>query len=331
MSRAPLQVGFVGAGGIARHHISKLVEIPECKIVALCDIDAARVKDVADPLGAVVYTDTQKMLDEAKLDALFVCVPPFAHGDVEVRAAEKGIHLFVEKPVNLYVPDALKAWAAIKKAGVLTQTGYSLRYLPTAVQLKKLLENVPVGSAHVTRWGGLPGVPWWRVYKQSGGQLVEMTTHQVDLLRWVMGEVAAVSASYSFDRIHKGVDGVTVPDTQAALLIFKSGASATVSTSCGAGKASMSDVHFVVKDGRIYWRHDQIQVFPEGQYQVPPAPAETPSVDAAFIRAVYSGQRALLRSPFDDALKSAAVTLACNKSAEEGGRLVKLEELLGEL
>ena len=158
-----------------------------------------------------------------------------------------------------------------------------------------------------------------------------MTTHQVDLLRWVMGEIEAVSASYSTNRLLKGQDGVSVPDTQAALLIFKSGASATVSTSCAAGKAGMNDVHFVVKEGRVYWKHDQLQAFPEGQFQIPPPPSEVPSVDAAFIRAVFSGNPALLKSPFDDALKSAAVTLACNQSAAEGGRLVKMDEFLGEL
>src|SRR5207249_348150 len=94
------------------------------------------------------------------------------------------------------IPEALVAAVCERKAGVMSQVGYSLRYLGSAIRLKEFLKDKPVGSAHCFRWGGLPGVPWWRKYDQGGGQLVEMTTHQVDLLRWVMGEVEAVSASY---------------------------------------------------------------------------------------------------------------------------------------
>ena len=127
MPSNPIQVGFIGTGGIARWHISHLKEIPECRIAALCDVDAARVKTVADPLGAAVYTDSAKLIAEAKLDALYVCVPPFAHGDIEIRAAQRGLHMFIEKPVNLCVDSGRKALDAIKKAGVMTQSGYSLR------------------------------------------------------------------------------------------------------------------------------------------------------------------------------------------------------------
>ena len=325
-----VRIGFVGTGGIAEAHIRHLTEIPEAQITACCDINEERVKKVAAPLGAAVYTDSAKMLAEAKLDALYICVPPHVHGDIEIRAAQKGLHLFVEKPVNLFIDKARAANEAIKKAGVLSQTGYVLRYYAGSVQLKKFLEGKEVGTAHVFRWNGLPGVPWWQKYDQAGGQLVEMTTHQVDLLRWVMGEVTAVNASYSFKRLLKEHGEVTVPDTQAVLLHFKSGASATISTSCGVGKGYNGGVDFAIKDGKVNWKGDGIKVEPEGVHTVPPVPAENPSIDAAFVRAVLSGNAALLRSPFEDGLKTLAVTLAANKSAEEGGRLVKISELLPE-
>ncbi|MCZ7647571.1 MAG: Gfo/Idh/MocA family oxidoreductase [Planctomycetota bacterium] len=325
-----VRIGFVGTGGIAGAHIGRLVDIPEAQIVALCDIDEARVRAKAEPLGAAVYTDSKKMLDEVKLDALYVCVPPHVHGDVELRAAAKGIHLFVEKPVNLYMDKALEAWKAIRKAGVMTQVGYSMRYLPGAMRLKSFLADKPVGTAHIFRWSGMPGTPWWRVYDQSGGQLVEQTTHQVDLLRWVMGEIDAVAASYSFKRLLPGEPNMTIPDAQAALLLFRSGASATVSTGCAAGKGYLGGMHFLIPNARVSLDGDNLSVQPEDAYPVPPAPREVVSIDAAFVRAVLNDQPGLLRSDFRDALVSAAVTLAANRSAEEGGRLVKLAELLGE-
>jgi myo-inositol 2-dehydrogenase/D-chiro-inositol 1-dehydrogenase len=325
-----VRIGFFGVGGIAQHHLNHLKEIPEAQIAALCDINEERVKTTAAAFGAVAYTDSAKMLAETKLDALYVCVPPHAHGDIEIRAAQKGLHLFVEKPVNLYIDQARKAADAIRKAGVMSQVGYSLRYLGSAMRLKEFLKDKEVGSAHCFRWGGLPGVPWWRRYDQGGGQLVEMTTHQVDLLRWVMGEVEAVSASYSFKRIFKDQPEVTVPDSQAVLLHFKSGASATINTICATGKTGMNTVDIAIKDAKVNWKHDTLTIDPVDSYPAPPAPAETPSIDASFVRAIMSGNAAMLRSPYEDGLKTAAVTLAANRSAENGGKLVRVSEVLGE-
>lgn len=324
-----VRIGFIGTGGIAQHHLRLLEAIPEAQVVALCDVDEARVRALAEPRGAAVFTDGAALIAQAEVDAVFFCVPPYAHGDLEIQAARKGLHLFVEKPVNLYLDQARKIRDVIQEAGVLSQSGYSLRYLPGSQQLKDFLADKEVGTALATRWNGLPGSPWWRRYDQSGGQLVEMTTHQVDLLRFVLGEVVAVSAHYSFDRLFRGEAGVTVPDSQAVLLHFASGASATVSTVCAVGKAWSGRLDIVVKDAFVTWSSDGIKIEPEGTYPLPPLPAEKRNVDEAFILAIRTGDRSLLRSPYEDALKSAAVTLAANRSAEEGGRMVKMEELLG--
>jgi len=211
---------------------------------------------------------------------------------------------------------------------VMTQVGYQLRYMPQHRQLKAFLADKEVGTAHVIRWGGAPGKDWWRRYDQSGGQLVEMTTHQADLLRWVMGEVESVAASYSFDRLFRGMADITVPDSQAVLLRFRSGASATLSTACALGKTWQGGMDFVLREAKASVGNEGVTVEPEGVYAIPPLPTETLTADEAFVRAVATGDRSLLLCPYDDGLKTAAVTLAANRSAEEGGRLVQLEEVL---
>lgn len=324
-----VRIGFIGTGGIAQHHLRQLAEVPEAQVVALCDVDEARVRPLAEPLGAAVYTDGARLIADAEVDAVYFCVPPHAHGDLEVQAARKGLHLFVEKPVSLYLEQAKAALAAIQEAGVMSQVGYSLRYMAGGVQLKEFLAGKTIGTAHSTRWNGLPGAPWWRRYDQSGGQLVEMTTHQVDLMRWVMGEVVSVSAVYSFNRLFQGETDVTVPDSQAVLLRFASGASATVNTACALGKGGQSRMDFVIQDAVVSWKGDSITIAPEEAYPYTASPHDGLNIDSAFVRAVATGDRSLLRSPYEDGIKSAAVTLAANKSAEEGGRLVPMEELLG--
>src|SRR5439155_16568344 len=117
-------------------------------------------------------------------DALYVCVPPFAHEDAELIAARKGIHLFVEKPVALDVDWGASVAAVIRETGILSSVGYSLRYLPATETARRYLAGKEIAMVASHRWGGLPETPWWRVMEQSGGQLVEMTTHQVDLMRY---------------------------------------------------------------------------------------------------------------------------------------------------
>src|SRR5687768_16879538 len=96
-----VRIGFIGTGGIAQAHIRKLGEIPEAEIVAVCDVDESRARAAADSLRAAVYADGEKLIASERLDALYVCVPPTAHKNLEILAAHENIHLFVEKPVNI--------------------------------------------------------------------------------------------------------------------------------------------------------------------------------------------------------------------------------------
>ncbi len=321
-----VRIGIIGTGGIAQSHIRQLREIPEAEIVAVCDIDESRARSAAEPLSSRVYTDGEKLIGAEQLNALYICVPPTAHGNLEILAAQKGIHLFVEKPVNLSLVAAQDVSHAIRDSGVMSQTGYVLRYLPVFMRARDFLENNDIGTAQVTRWNGLVGAPWWRRYEESGGQLVEMATHQVDMLRWIMGEVESVSASYSQDRLLRDNPTVSIPDSQAVLLRFRSGASAALSISCAIGGASHGGMDFTIKDARVSIQGDQLIVDPHDAYPLPDAPSEYLGIDESFVRAVATGDRSLLKSPYDDAVQSLAVTLAANQSAENGGRQVRMDE-----
>src|SRR3954447_10408235 len=131
-----VKVAFVGTGGIANHHLSGLAEIEGVEIVALCDVAEERAAAAVAKYGGQVHTDYRRMLDEVAMDALYVCVPPFAHQDAEILAAQKGVHLFVEKPVVMHLETGLKILQAIEKAGVMSSVGYGMRYTP-AVQAVK--------------------------------------------------------------------------------------------------------------------------------------------------------------------------------------------------
>jgi predicted dehydrogenase len=310
----------VGTGGIANHHLGRLAEIDGAEIVALCDVVEERVQEATAKWGGKAYTDYRALIEREELDGLYVCVPPFAHQDAEILAAQKGVHLFVEKPVVLDLELGLRIKEAVEKAGIITSAGYGMRYSAAADAVHAFLADKRVGLVACDRWGGIPGGPthWWRVMEKSGGQLHEMATHQLDMIRYLAGEITEVYKKEG-RVVNAQVENCTVPDAEVVALQFAGGGIGYISTSCALinggyqGRLEMIvEGHLLLKYGR------EIQVIPEGSAQIEVSSQPVPSIDEAFVQAIRTGDRSLIRSPYGDALKSAAVTIAANRSAREG-------------
>lgn len=314
-----IKIGFVGAGGNARGHMSRLAAIDGVRITAVCDIDETRANEAAAEYEATAYSDYHRMLDEEDLDALYVSVPPFAHEDAELLAARAGLHVFVEKPVVLDLELGREIAAAIDEAGVVSCVGYQLRLLDSTRRARDFLADKTVAMVAARRWGGLPRNVWWRKMKQSGGQLVEQTTHQVDLMRYIMqDEIVEVFAWYAL-RTMGDVEGFDIPDTQCALFRFASGALGTISTSpmlnAGSGRGEME---FLLRDRILCWSVNGNRLEPEEDDPVTAEPQPTPNIDQAFVAAILARDPALSPCTYRDGLQTCAVTLACNESAEKG-------------
>lgn len=309
---------FVGAGGNARGHMSRFAEVEGTSIVAVCDIDEARASEAAEEFGAKAYGDHRAMLDENEAEAVYVSVPPFAHTDAEILAAQKGCAVFVEKPVTLSMDKGREILEAIEANEVLSCVGFQLRLLDPVNRAKKWLADKTIAMISSHRWGGLPGTPWWRVMAQSGGQLVEQTIHQVDAMRYVAGDVEEVYAQYAL-RTMQDIEGLDIPDSQAVLMKFKCGALATLSTSPmltkGGGK---SDVVFLLRDQVMTLGFSGNSLAPEDDPWLCAEPEPTPNIDEVFVEAIRENDQSLLPCSYRDGLMSLDVVLAANRSAESG-------------
>ncbi|HTL51219.1 MAG TPA: Gfo/Idh/MocA family oxidoreductase, partial [Planctomycetota bacterium] len=306
---ATIKVAFYGCGGIARYHQGNLKEVPDVSIIGGYDLSAESMNTfkanlaAGDQAGFKTVTKAEELL-ALKPDVIYVCTPPFARGDFEVAAARQKIHLFLEKPIALSMDVANRIAAAIRENGVMMSSGYSLRYNTVYRQLAKAVEGRKVSLAHVTRWNKLIPVPWWGDRAKSGGQMTEMTTHQVDFLLMVLGDATDV-----FGMEHNGIHGenVTIPDSQAALVRFASGAIASITTSNGLhGQKGKNDVEFICNDVWIALQGGEIKTDPEIKL---PEPETFPTVDAAFIQAIRSKNPAPIESTLDRALKALELTL----------------------
>jgi len=150
-----VRLGFVGTGGIANHHLGRLAEMEGVQIVALCDVVEDRVRESTAKWGGKPYTDYRTMIETEPLDGLYVCIPPFAHADAEILAAQKGVHLFVEKPVVLDLELGKRIRDVVEKAGIITSVGYGMRYSAAADAARSFLTGKKVDTA----LGSFTGTP----------------------------------------------------------------------------------------------------------------------------------------------------------------------------
>jgi len=316
------QIGFIGAGGMARAHMKRISGMPDVKIAAICDTVPEKAKETAAEYGAKPYTDFHEMLDEEQLNAVWVAIPPFAHTDEVSYAAERGVNLFLEKPLALTLEKAKEMQKAAEKHKVKTMIGYVWRQSRAIRRAKTLLEQEagPIGLVAGYWWGGVPGGPehWWRRKELSGGQVIEQTTHIFDLSRFLAGEVDRVYAEFA-TILNADKPNFTIEDVSVATLRFRSGAIGYITSSSGA----KPDGRFVGL--KLLARHLQLNV--EGTRKVRVLRDEETLEFASTNDTVYDEDRKFIDAvvndlptevPIAEGVKSLELSVAAVKSAETG-------------
>jgi len=312
-----VRVGFVGVGGIARAHIVALAQMDDVELVAFCDVQEDRARAAAAEFKGTAYTAHQDMLEREGLHALYVCVPPGFHTDAEIIAARKGIHLFIEKPVAVTLRKAREIEAAIKEAGVISSVGYHWRYQDSTRLAREKLADRTIAMVLGYWMGGLPGVPWWRVMAQSGGQMVEQTTHIFDLARYLAGEVRRVCAMAAL-RTMRDVPNLDVSDVGTVVLEFDNGAIGTISNTCCLDFGYRVGLNVICRN-LVVEIDGGARILEAGRVEEVRNKTDVRVLqNRVFIDAVKSGKRDAIESNYSDAVKTLAVTLAANESVETG-------------
>jgi len=314
-----IKIGFVGTGGIANHHMRTIAQIDEGEMVAFCDVVAEKALAASSTYGGKAYTNHLDMYDSEDLDAVYVCLPPFAHEQQEIEAVQRGLSIFVEKPVATTAEKADEVLAAVREADVLSAVGYHWRYMDTVASARERIGDQPIGFALGSWMGGMPGVYWWRVFAESGGQMVEQTTHIFDLARYLMGEVKSVHA-FTRTGLMQEVERYDVHDASVTNLVFASGTIASITSACMLSAGGGVGLDFYLQDQvlRLDGRSLTVEK-PGGKEILNLGNNPTLDEDTAFIQAVKSGEGAAIRSDYADAVQTLKLTLAATRSALEGG------------
>lgn len=343
------KLAMIGCGEIGNYHLNHFLDFHDIELAGFCDLIPEKAEAFVKKAGSgKAFTNFKEMYDEIHPDMVFICVPPLEHGEIEFETIKRGIPFFVEKPVALSMDLANQINDQVRKAGLITAVGFQCRYSNLVEPNIRFIKEKEVIFIDCIRIGGVPGAPWWKKRSTSGGQIVEQTIHQFDIIRYVFGEPDTV-----FTMGTKGfvtdIEGYDTEDLSTTVVRFKNGALATISTGCYAtsGDAADSKIVFSSRDARAELRiltdlkifgcdnpnsesaGDESQGFViKGDGAL--SASQTDGIvykeegdagilcDRTFIDAVLTGDASKIRSPYEDAVRSLEFTLACNRSMDTG-------------
>ena len=260
----PRGFGIVGTGIIAAMHADAIATLPGARLVAVTDVDADAAAVFAASRGGTAERDLDALLARGDVDVVCVCVPSGLHAEVGMQAVKAGKHLAVEKPVDVTLEAADRLIGAARMAGVALTVISQHRFDPGLIEAKRLIDEGALGRLVLgearTKWyrgqSYYDSAGWRGTWAMDGGSLLNQGVHYVDLLRWLMGPVAEVTAVCT-TQAHQ----IEVEDTSLAIVRFTSGAVGTIvsSTAVFPGFPQRLEITgtggtVIIEDGRLVSR-----------------------------------------------------------------------------
>jgi UDP-N-acetyl-2-amino-2-deoxyglucuronate dehydrogenase len=227
-----LRVGIIGCGNIFPMHAESVrqacAEIAQ--IAAVCDNKKDRAENAGRKYNCPFYFDYREMIDREKPDVIHICTPHFLHKEMSVYAAEKGVHIFQEKPLAINIKDALETAKKIEETGVKFGISFQNRYNPGTKMAKEIISKGELGQLKsaklILTWckpdGYYTKSDWKGTWdKEGGGVIIDQAIHSLDILRYLFGsEIEYVDATTG-NRMH---EVVKVDDEASGVIMFKTGA-----------------------------------------------------------------------------------------------------------
>jgi myo-inositol 2-dehydrogenase / D-chiro-inositol 1-dehydrogenase len=335
-----VRVAIVGAGAIARTHLGHLQALGH-EVVAVCDPLPERAQALAGAAGAEAHADWGPVLEAVRIDALFVCCPPATHAPPACAALERGIPVYLEKPLARSLADGRDIVAAWEESGCVCAVGYQWRSLDVVAAARDALAGSPPGLLVSRSFGGTEPArgdlsmaaagSWFSDPRQSGGILFELGSHDIDVQRALAGEVESVQATAGVGRLAlAGRESTGRHDTVSLALRFRDGGIGAIHVGWTAeGSPSVYTLDVLAADATLALDLAGAPSLTGRARGKGVAAADT--VDARlhtherFFAAVERADPAAVACTPRDALGTLAVALAC-ESAIGTGREVSVEE-----
>ena len=234
MERDCLGVGLIGAGRIGRLHARNLAHrIPQATLRAVSDVNRKALESCAAELPVPLVTDDYRaVLDDPDVQAVAICSSTDTHSQIIEEAAAAGKHIFCEKPIDYDLARIDRALEAVRKAGVTLQIGFNRRFDPSFRRAREVVAEGGIGQPHLLRITSRdPQPPPIEYVKVSGGIFLDMTIHDFDMARYLVGsEVDEVYAAGGV-MVDPAIGEAGDIDTAIITLRFANGAIGTIDNS----------------------------------------------------------------------------------------------------
>lgn len=333
MSDSVIRMGIVGAGTWGETHARIYQAHAASTVVGVCDSNGAKAKALADRLGIETWSDDyEEMFDKAGLDAVAIVTPDFAHADIALAAAKRGLHMLIEKPLATTRDDVFRMVDGITNANVRAMVDLHNRFSPPFNVARQSVVDGELGvlqSGYMrlndVKWVATDLLPW----AAQSSILWFLGSHSVDTLRWIFGDEVTRVYSVSKSGLLKGM-GVDTVDTYLTTLEFAGGGIAHMENGWINPNAmpNVNDIKFTVvgEKGMISIdasSHNLIQKYTEDKVTVPdilvrdlvfghPAGFAFQSI-RSFVDCLVSGEE--FKVNLEDSAKVSLIVLAIMESA----------------
>jgi predicted dehydrogenase len=223
-----VRYGVIGIKGVGGKHVSMAQEHENVELTALVDLDEAAVKTQSQELGVRAFTDYRELLNAGIVDAVSIATPHHLHAIIGLECLNAGVHVFTEKPLANRVSEADAMIETAKARDLKICVGHQYRTYHTPQTMKHLIDTGAIGNIMRVLWTWIEFRPesyydrdiWRQTWRHAGGGvLMNQTSHDLDLICWLIGEPVQVSAIIG-NQFHQ----IEVEDVVCANVLFENGA-----------------------------------------------------------------------------------------------------------
>ncbi|MEC1719136.1 Gfo/Idh/MocA family protein [Schinkia azotoformans] len=270
-----LKYALIGCGRISPNHIAAAIK-NELEIVALCDIVPENIKDKISkfnlPEATHRYTDYQEMLEKEKPALVAICTESGKHGQIALDCIEAGANLIIEKPIALSLEEADEIIQKAKEKGVKVSACHQNRFNKSIQKIREAVEQERFGrllhgAAHI-RWNRgedyYKQAPWRGTWEQDGGALMNQCIHNIDLLRWMMGDEIMEVVGMTDNLKHNFIDA---EDLGLALIKFANGSYGIVEGTTNIFPTNLEETLYIFGDkGTVKAGGKSVNIIEEWQF-----------------------------------------------------------------
>ena len=245
---------MIGAGQIGRVHAKTLAfRLPNAELIAIADVDEAAAHSLAEQCGIPrVHGRAEDILNDPAIEAVLICSSTNTHADLIMAAAAAGKHIFCEKPIDFDLAKIDRALAAVEKAGVKLQIGFNRRFDANFARAREAVARGEIGTPHLMHIISRdPAPPPLAYVKVSGGMFLDMTIHDFDMARFLIGDEVEEIYTAAAVRVDPEIGRAGDVDTALIVLRFRNGVIGTIDNCRKASYGYDQRVEILGSDGSI--------------------------------------------------------------------------------